>query len=227
MWLIFLLSATYVNAEKNTGCAATLTTFSQSSCSPEPEHKIPDESNFKLLGFTLLKSSYKDIRAKLGQAKGFQTEQGEEAPLYICYKSNNRRDGTIVVFETGAMGGWEKIVAFRLISDKTSFRWRNKCKKTPFVSKNIQTRSGIKLGITQKQLEKILGNKPSMIIGSNISFTYLAKQKMTNDEINKISEIFGQDAVKEDPYFDISSSIKANFAASQLTSVEISKIESY
>lgn len=225
-WLTLSLFATYAQADNIVKADTISSSSSQNACSPQPIHGIPDESNFTILGFTLLKSSFEDIRAKLGQTEGFQSELKEGVPLDICYRSNQKSDGTIVVFETDDM----VITSFRIILGKAPFRWRNKCKKSPFISKNIQTKSGVKLGITQEQLEKILGNKPSMIIGNNLSFTYLGKRKMTNDEIEKLSKTFGAEAVKEDshfPYWNESCFINAKFLNSKLIDVTIGKIESW
>lgn len=181
-----------------------------------------DDTHISILGFAIGRHSLQDVQSKLGQAKILQAK--EQAPHQICYVSNKKEDGTAVIFEAGPIGGWEYITAFSLVSSKANFKERNQCTKSPLVSTDVKTRSGIKLGLTKNQLTKILG-EPTIEQGSNILYYYNIRQRMTEKEIEKMSKLWPE--VIEDPYADVSSFVEATLFHSEVVSISISKIETY
>jgi hypothetical protein len=190
--------------------------------SAEPRPEMLGESHLTILNFTIGIHSLEDVQKELGYTQFLQRR--EHAPFQICYKSTLKSDETKVVFEAGPMGGWKKLTAFKIISNKANLLGSDKCEKSTFISKRIQTKSGIRLGITKGQLEKILGS-PSKEINNNLFFVYRTKRNMSESEIKKMAELWPQ--VRDNPFFDVSSVVHAIFLNSELISVAISKIETY
>jgi hypothetical protein len=185
-------------------------------------NKHINESHITILGFTIGEHSLKDIQSKLGNTNILRKE--ECSTIQICYSSNLNSDKTIVVFETDAMGGWDELTTIYIFSDKANFPNFKQCKKSELISKEIQTKSGLKLGINKKQLKGILG-EPTNYIKDDLFYIYETKRKMTKEEIEGMSKQWPD--VKDNPYFDEFSYIHAKFIDDKMTYLSISKSESY
>jgi hypothetical protein len=185
---------------------------------PEKKHhEILDDSHLTILGFTVGKHSLLDVQGILGET-GLLPRK-EHAPDKICYVSDDDLDGTIVVFEAGPLGGWQYLTAFRVISNKTDFEHVDLCRKSTLVSKNIMTKSGIKLGMSRKELNSILG-EPSKEIDNNFFYIYYFQRKMTDEELI----YFGKNI--QHLYIDVFSTVQATFLDSELIEISFSKVES-
>src|ERR1700747_363423 len=77
------------------------------------QEPLLSRANFKILGFEIEKSSLKDIRSKLGNARRYTTSHNEEVEESMCYVSVND-DLTLVEFKTGVPGRWKNLIGFRV-----------------------------------------------------------------------------------------------------------------
>lgn len=215
-WILFFFSPTHCSAQEQKYV------IDGYEFSAEPHHKILDDSHLTILGFTIGEHSLEDIQNKLGRTEILPAK--EQAPVQICYRSNQKSDRTIIVFEAGPMGSWKYLTTFRLISNKVKFSEKDKCKTSTVVFKNIQTESGIKLGINPDQLRAILG-KPTKEINDNIFFLYEAQRRLLEKETRKMDT--QQLNERAYPVVDISSYVHATFLNSKMVSISITKIETY
>jgi outer membrane protein assembly factor BamE (lipoprotein component of BamABCDE complex) len=188
----------------------------------EPHREKLGDQHLTLLGLTLGMHTLKDVEVRLGSTQILSRK--EHAPDQLCYISAEKGDETVIVFEAGPLGGWEILTAFRIISSKLSFKKTDQCRETSYISKRTQTKTGIRVGITREQLIAILGS-PSKVIGNNFFFLFSVQRRMSEDEIRDMERRWPD--VRKNPYFDVSSSVHATFSNSELSSVCISKIESY
>lgn len=165
-----------------------------------------------ILGITIGKSSFEDVKAKLGPA---QTSPRNN----ICYISS--RDGTVLTFQTGPMGGFQFVTQFSLWSREANFPNTKACTSSEQVSRSLSTDSGIRLALNVQDLDRITGKHPK-INGAENSYEYLCRQRMTDIELNRAST-----SATEFPYWFVTSSLDAWLAGSRATRVEVGKFTSY
>ncbi len=165
-----------------------------------------------ILGITIGKSSFEDVEAKLGPA---QTSPRNT----ICYIS--RKDGTVLTFRTGPMGGFQFVTQFGLWSREANFPNTKACTSSEQVSRSLSTESGIRLALNVQDLDRIAGTHPK-INGAENSYQYLCRQKMTEIELTRAGT-----SATEFPYWFVTSSLDAWLAGTRVTHVEIGKFTSY
>jgi hypothetical protein len=175
------------------------------------------------LGLLIGGASLKDVQAKLGSAKITRVSREEESDLSVCYVSP--RDGTVLVFYSGAMGGWKDITWFALWSSTAAFPHSSQCSTSAKVSHDLTTSSGLRLGLTHSQLEGIAG-KPTRVRRSSVNYDYICRQKMTDEEIKGFKTANNWDVTK-DPYFDRMSWIEVYFTNGKASRIEVGRTESY
>jgi hypothetical protein len=89
----------------------------------------------------------------------------------------------------------------------------------------LSTASGIKLGLSVKQLSNIVG-KRATTRHATTHYELLCLEKMTGDEIKRF-ETPNNSHVLERPYFDVGSFVDAHFTSAGASRIDIAKIESY
>jgi hypothetical protein len=127
------------------------------------------EDDTTILGLTV-GGSMKDVQAKLGQAKPFGRNS-------ICFVSPS--DGTVLTFSTGWPGGFENVTGFELWSHEAKFPNVAKCTRSTLVSRDLSTKSGIRLGLTAEQLARLVGVK--LAGAPSIDQTQLSQYEMSCD----------------------------------------------
>ncbi|MBL4607827.1 MAG: hypothetical protein JKY01_08375 [Pseudomonadales bacterium] len=118
-------------------------------------------------------STFDEVAAKFGKTEIIKSDQ-EQSWVRICYRSVNKGDDTIVLFESGPMGGWTRLTSISITHSKL---WKDSalCQSSRLVTKEISTVSGLKIGISTSELVRRLGN-PS-VITENFYGRYLLSQE--------------------------------------------------
>jgi hypothetical protein len=204
-------------------CAAQTRRDEEPLCDQQGARVEITDDDGAILGFAIGHASLKDVQAKLGSARIERVSREEESDVAICYVSP--ADGTVLVFYSGAMGGWKDITWFALWSGKAAFADASRCTPSAQVSQNLTTASGLRLGLTQGQLNRIAGT-PTKVSGSSAKYDYLCRRKMSQEEITRFKTANNWD-VTTDPYFDRTSWIDVYFKDAAASRIEIGEIESY
>lgn len=181
------------------------------------------DADATILGLTIGRASLKDVQAKLGTASVRRVSHDEESDVSVCYVSP--LDGTVLVFYSGAMGGWKDITWFALWSREATFPHASQCATSKAVSRSLHTQSGIGLGLTNADLEQIVG-KPTEHATRSLKYNFLCRRKMTADEINRFKVANDWD-VQNNPYFDRTSWIEVRHTGSTATRIEVGSLDSY
>lgn len=176
-----------------------------------------------ILGLTIGRSSLQDVQARLGHSRITRVSKDEESDVSVCYVSPT--DGTVVAFYSGAMGAWKDITWFALWSSEAAFPHSSRCTPSKEVSRNVSTASGLRLGLTEQKLERIVG-KPTKHGRTSMKYEYLCRSKMTDDQIKGFKTANNWD-VTSDPYFDRMSWIEVHYMKSAASRIEVGEIESY
>jgi len=163
-----------------------------------------DISHLTVTGLTLGKSTLTDVRNKLGMAAYYKNKlDGDEADDELYFSSNIKGDDTVMVFSSGTYGGWEYIDGFSIITLGQIDTRQIKPAPSPLITKQISTRSGLRLGISPNELETIMGKKPSAIKGNTIFY------------------FFHKARIGKDSDYDINSQVVAKFKNGKLTSLSV------
>ncbi len=176
-----------------------------------------DDSHFTIMGFAIEKNKLEDIQAKMGMSHVFsRTEQG---PDYICYISKSDKTVLILGFSL------DYLSEFMLLSAEAEFKDCAQCSETALISKDLHTESGIQLGMSKRQLKKLLG-KPILESKKKLLYRNDWKVKMTDAEIDRITKLSspeGANAIRKNPYWYVTVSIDADFSDSKLVAIKIAK----
>jgi hypothetical protein len=165
-------------------------------------------SHLSVLGFTLEKNSFKDVQDKLGVAEFYKNKiDGESADDELYYMSNVKGDDTVVEFASGPSGGWKYLDGFIITTLKNLPEGQIKPTPSSLVNRDISTQSGLRLGISQKEFEEIIGGNPSFKKEDALYYSF-HKTKMKDNEL-----------------FDVDSFVVAKFKDGKLVFLLITKTE--
>lgn len=174
-----------------------------------------------ILGLTIGSTSLKDVQAKLGQTEFLP--RNESSPNTVCYVSPT--DGTVLSFGAGAMGGFVDVTEFSLWSREARFPNVKACLPSKLISSNLSTLSGIKLGLSLQQLNTIVDAVPTTK-HAEAHYELSCREKMTPEEIKRFKTANNWD-VSDNPFFDVTSFVEAQFSDSKASRIYVAKIESY
>lgn len=102
------------------------------------------------VGFTKMK----EVRAKLGPSK---MPHGTDGKDDVCYVSTNPNDRTLVLFGTHDFVGRDLLAYMEIMAEKNDFPKAILCSQSTLISKDLMTKSGLKLGLNKEQFKAILG----------------------------------------------------------------------
>jgi len=212
-----LLALAIVSSAQNNGQREPL-------CSEDSKSRVEvADANMSILGLAIGHASLKDVQARLGNARTVPVSKEEESDVALCYVSPT--DGTVLIFYSGSMAGWVDVTGFALWAREAQYPRASDCLSSKLVSRSLATTGGVRLGLTKEELQRLLG-QPTGFGKASIKYQYVCRRKMTDDEIKRFKTVNNWD-VASDPYFDVSSTVDVRLIDSQVSRLQISKIESY
>lgn len=115
----------------------------------------------KLNGKEWLEKKYDLLDEYFGKSESFKISTGSADEQYKkCYISSKKGDNTLVLFFSGAMGGYGNYTdGVDIYLNKNDFPSLEKCIPSKFVNKNMTFTNGLMLNIDSKKVKKILGDK--------------------------------------------------------------------
>lgn len=180
-------------------------------CSEKGSYKVQLTADDTTILGLAIGASMKDVQAKLGQATA------------SCFVSPT--DGTVLSFSTGPFGGFENITGFELWSREAKFPNVAQCTRSSSVSRDLSTKSGIRLGLRAEQLAKLV-RAPSSGQTELSQYEMWCREKMTDDDISAFKKVNNWD-VSADPYFDVGSFVQAHFIGARVSRIKIAQTKSY
>jgi len=170
--------------------------------SPTPLKSGPLTDSCTEPDIELDKNSFEDVIAVLGKSSIYQYEDANA----ICYRSSSA-DPTVVQFEAGSAGAWKYLTVFTVSVGPIKGVPPRTCSRSRRVSRDVATASGLRLGLTEKEIEDILG-KPTERHSSSLVYTSLGHRKMTDEE---------QQTFPQSGAFDIMTLIKLKLVDGHVT----------
>jgi len=113
-------------------------------------------ATFTIAGLTLNKSTFKDAEARFGPSTPASRSTDIDG-FNECYKSARwPHDPTVLILMSGWEGESEELSAFMLKSDSSS--QASKCVTSSLVRSDLATGNRLRLGLSQDDLQRILGH---------------------------------------------------------------------
>ena len=163
-------------------------------------------ADITLLNVRIGRETIAQVRSRFGAAESFRNPpQGASSDVEICYASQRGGQSLWVIFGSGAMGGWETVTHFQVLSKPPNGA---PCASSPLGTRPIATNSGIRLGMQIKSLRAMLGQPTESGVGY---------------------EVFGFEQKSDHPKrpeFDMLSVLSATTTTDRVTSFHASLIES-
>jgi len=184
-----------------------------------------DKSHLTILGFTIGEDSLHNVMKKLGQTEIIKDDYYHRSEI-ICYSALDEDDSTKIMFIKNPLAD---LLGFCLLSGKIDFIANLKCKKLNIINKNISTDSGLHLGMLKNDLLSILGN-PDKSTEHSLTYIYHIKEIMDEETINYYLDKNKHSIPpisREDLYWDIMSTLKADFKNEKLIKLEVIKTVTY
>lgn len=178
--------------------------------------------HLEILGFTLGKSTFADVEAKLGKSPAGRCSPGEEASIEVCYFARDGR--TRVVFESGSSGGWKVLDGYEVIASNLHWPCYGQCPRASRVTSDVQTEGGLKLGLTREKLIALLG-PPKKTRGNEFTFEWDSRVAMTEKEEETESKTFNEPI--RDAYWDVDDTIRVTLADSKVVEFTVEHVVSY
>jgi hypothetical protein len=185
----------------------------------------------KILGLTMLKSTFSDAGSLLGEAEKYHASQDEEAPIQVCYRSRVNGDATTLILESGFTGGWVDLSGYKLMNFKPDKK--HSCTVSNLIDHNLKVLDGnIWLGMTKKEVLTAIG-KPRTRNYDNLSkdelpkndnpnhWIYLTTWSIPFTEADKktAEETFGANSLGKNPHWDAWTDVELTFKSSKLVEV--------
>jgi len=184
-------------------------------------------TNFEILSVVLDVGKGFKAEAKLG--KTIEVNRGDAAlgRSQLCYSSVGANPRVYLIFEAGGEGSDS---SFYLFENGANWKGSLFCAKSPLISERVQTASGLHLGQTPDEVQKILG-KPSQASTEKFTYVYETKKETSAKELEDIRRAHPKMSDEEIRssygfYFSLAY-IEARFVDSKLTYLGVTKSETF
>lgn len=147
----------------------------QSGKEKELEGEMKQE-HLALLGLTLGKNTLSEVKQRFGPAEGINV--GHDGIL-ICYRSAQQDDNTMVIFGADIHGD-QRLINFQLVAGQQPFKGKEQCALSFLVSKEVETTSGLKLGLNARTA-RMIWDAPMMEKNGHLFLAYDSHKATTYD----------------------------------------------
>lgn len=160
-----------------------------------------------------------EIQAEYGKAPILRSGREDESPLRVCYSNTFSKGKAFIVFESGAMGGFERVTGFRI----TTRYPRQQCPITKVSISSLTSGNGVRLLQLHKEfLEKFRIEFKQK--EEQLWYEGESKREATKEELDRIRSMWPNE---KQTFFDVIINIKADFKKDKLVDYSVSKVESY
>jgi hypothetical protein len=194
----------------------------------EPAWNKPDqirtpEASLQILGISLLDPKISEqIERKIGRT--VEIDRGDAATGRHQFRYVSVRDPkTYLTFEFGEVDS-----ALYLFSTGPDWNGSEYCKSSDLVNDQLSTASGLRIGLSRSEVEKVLG-KPTLSKGERITYVRTISVKSTPEELKRARtyapDMNGKEFQQNYGHWDFSTYIEARFKSDKLYYLAISQGE--
>jgi hypothetical protein len=179
--------------------------------------------NFQIAGITVGKDELSAIVTKLGRAKEVSRGDASAGRSQICYESAEQKGSVHLVFESG-----EVQYAAYLFEGGPKWTGDDLCVKSPTVTHELKTASGLGPGMTRSQVESILG-KPTASKGDKRVYFRQVKEKNSPEMLRRMKrehpEVSDEEFHRDYEFSDLTVYIEVKFSGSKVNYLGLSMSE--
>lgn len=177
------------------------------------QKRILNPASLEIKGFKAGDFSFEEIRGRFGDATQVSRGDGDVGRDQLCYL--NGVGDEYLIFELGELES-----NFYLIKKKRDWKGSEHCLRSEKLS-HLRTKSGLHIGATIAQVERILG-EPSYRSTDKLIYRFQTKVKKSAEILEKFKSV-PHDQLPEE--WDYSAYVEARFEHGKLTSLGVSKMD--
>jgi hypothetical protein len=176
------------------------------------------EGLFSIGKFELGKATISDVQTYFGPSELRPLELGDGPDKGVCYSNGNTASSPTIVFETGALGGWKEITAYRLTK-----RHKRNCEPTAISIAELSTGNGLRLLSDRRAAIQALNTPPSKS-PTTTRVEQVYQRKATSEEANRIRKAY-PDAT--DFAYGVVDTIEVRFKNNVVNDLYVKRLVSY
>jgi len=189
---------------------------------PVVTYRLLEKSHQTILGVTLRQNSLADVTKRFN-ALGPSPIAGFTHGKGICIASAQAGDPTKLLFIAIPVAD---LHGFVLFSSGSKIRPPEKCAPATALRKEVATPSGIRLGMSRGQIEKVFG-KPAQQSAGDLQYQFEILKKFTPKEWFDEFRARNKSAVAEDLYTVVRSDVQMEMVNDRLVSYAVSTTDTY
>ena len=187
-----------------------------------PKDKPIDDASFEIAGVAIGGQQFVELARKLGKADEIQRGDAASGRRQVCYESAKGNPAVHLIFEFGEVEG-----TFYLFQGGADWNGSKACAKSTLISKNLMTRSGLRLGIERSRVEAILG-PPDAVRADRIFYSREVRRKTTQKEFEEMrkdypAKLSEQEAHDQFDFVEENCFIELHFRNSRLVYLAVSR----
>jgi hypothetical protein len=180
-------------------------------------------SNFRVLGVSLGENMFAAAAAKLGKTTIVERGDAAGGREQACFASIKADPKMFLIFEQG-----EVSYSFYFFSGGKEWTGREYCSASEKVSPTVSTASGLRLGLSPKQVIAILGlpsirRKDELLYSLHVNKKY--SEKALKELRSRYLDMSDEEFRKNYTYYDWSSGLDMKFEKGKLTYLAVSEAE--
>jgi hypothetical protein len=176
------------------------------------------EGLFWIGKFELGQATISEVQTYFGPSELRPLELGDGPDKGVCYSNGNKASSPTIVFETGALGGWKEITAYRLTK-----RHQRKCEPTAISISELSAGNGLRLLSDRRAAMQALNTPPSKsLITTRVQQVY--QRKAMPEQANRMRKAYS-DAT--DFAYDVVDTIEVRFKNNVVNDLYVKRLVSY
>jgi len=144
---------------------------------PQPG-KLPQEHR-DIIGFVLGRDSFETAKRLLGDSNVWHSGDAAGSEDKVCYFTGDGEQQIVMVFASNSEMSMGAVDEVRFLKGTVGFI--DKCTKIKLSSKKLQTKSGLRVGMSVKKMKEILGH-PTEEKDKLIVYSYCDKKELKPDD---------------------------------------------
>jgi hypothetical protein len=191
------------------------------------QHRQLADTNYQILGITISQNDFAAFAAKLGKAAQVSRGDAANSRSQVCYSSQNDSQLIYLILENDGEGFGS---SFFLFADGEPWNGQKYCVKSPLISADLRTSSGLHLSLTRSEVQAILG-MPSTVAQDKLQYLYQVRKRTSHEDLTQLRrqhpELPDQDFHESFDFSYVNAYVEARFVHSKLNYLAVTKSEAY
>lgn len=174
---------------------------------------------FSIGHFEVGKATIDDVQSHFGPNKPYAIESGDGADVAVCYSNGMASSAPAIVFETGALGGWKEITAYRLTK-----RDKHQCRLTNVPLSAMSTGNGLTLNAKRQLVANALSRSKPVMSPTKMRVEEVYQRTPTDAEAARMRR---SNADPSQVKFDVVDTVEIRFKRGVVDDLYVRRLVSY